>query len=79
MGQADELPFGFHLAESAYGELAEATGLFDLPEHGFDLRAFQNLTAAGRESPEIAWVAIAAGFRGLTSPAPRKVLKCAPG
>ena len=29
-GSEDELPFGFHLAESSHRELAEAAGVFDL-------------------------------------------------
>ena len=30
VGQADELPFGWHLGEASQGELAETVGVFDL-------------------------------------------------
>ena len=43
---ADHCPFGSDLFEAAEQELAEASGIFDLAEHGFDDLLSQTIPTA---------------------------------
>src|SRR6476661_908146 len=64
VSSADHCPFGSDLFEAAEQELAEASGIFDLAEHGFDGLLSQTIpTAAPGELELVGHSGLARAFR----------------